>query len=145
MADVRSKGERRRDAVEAVRARFIGKSYDPRAHRDCVRMAAHAARQMGHRISILKGIAYKTEAGALKAMRKLGFRDLVEAVDATGLLRIAPAMALPADILAFPADDAFGCCLYVYAGNGKAHGYLDGHGIGVTVTLSQPAIAAWRL
>lgn len=108
-------------------------------------MAGHAARQMGHRISILKGLRYTTEAGALKVMRKLGFKDLIEAVDASGLPRIAPAMALPADILAFPADDPFGCCLYVYAGNGKAHGYQEGHDIGVTITLAQPAIAAWRL
>ncbi|CAN7167927.1 DUF6950 family protein [Brevundimonas sp. LjRoot202] len=142
---MRTKGERRRDAVEACRKRFVGKSYDPKANRDCVRLASHAARQMGHRISILKGLKYSTEAGALKVLRKLGFKDLIEAVDASGLERIAPAMAMQADILAFPSEDAFGCCLYVYAGNGKAHGYMDGHGVGVTVTLHQPAIAAWRL
>lgn len=140
----RTKGERRRDAVEACRERFWGKDYKP-GLRDCVRLAAHAMHHMGHGVSLMKGVRYSTEAGGLKALKKLGFDDLLSAVDATGLERIAPAAALPADLIALPSGDALGVCLYVYAGNGKALGYKEDHDVALMISLSEPPLTAWRL
>lgn len=134
---------RRQRAVEACVQRFVGKPYKPGV-RDCVKLAGHAMHGMGRRVGLTKGVRYSSEAGALKALRTLGFKSLMEAVDKTGLPRIAPAAALPGDIIAMEADDgnAFGCALVVYAGNGRVIGFHNGMGVVV-----QPAnyLAAWRV
>lgn len=134
---------RRREAVEATVQRFVGKAYAPGVH-DCARLAAFALRQMGHKVPLLKGAQYRTEAGGLKALRRLGFSDLAEAVDALGLVRIAPASALPGDIVALEMEGAtgFGCALTVACGNGRVLGFMGG----VCAPLEPAAfVAAWRV
>lgn len=140
----KTKGERRRDAVEACRARFQDKPYQPGV-RDCVKLASHALHKMGHRVGLTKGIKYQSEAGGLKVLRRLGFETLQDAMDATGRPRIAPAAAALGDILAFPSGDALGVCLFVYAGNGKALGFKEDHPCAAMIKLEIPAIAAWKL
>lgn len=140
----RTPEERRRDTVEACRTLIVGRAYEP-GSRDCIRLSRHAMHGMGHRVSLTKGLRYSTEAGGLRALKRLGFKDLLEAMDATGRPRIAPAAALPADIIGMPSGDALGVCLYVYAGNGKGIGFQEGHDVGVVVSLAQPPVAAWRL
>lgn len=134
---------RRQRAVEACRDRFVGKPLDFRV-RDCVRLIRHDLHHMGHSTSLLKGVRWASETGAYKAMRKLGYADLLAGMDASSLPRIAPAAALPADILALPAEGGFGCALAIYAGNSLAIGYLDGHDECVRIRLEQAPIAAWR-
>lgn len=143
----RTIGERRAAAVEACKVRFVGKSYDLSANRDCIKLAGHAAHKLGRRISLLKGLHYTTEAGALKAMRKLGFASLVDAADATGLVRIAPAMARPGDWIALRTDDAnaFGCAMTVAFDNGRVIGFVNG--VGAICRVDDPTgyLAAWRV
>ena len=56
-------GERRAAAVAACRDRFVGKSYDSRANRDCIKLAGHSAHKLGQRVSLTKGLRYSSEAG----------------------------------------------------------------------------------
>lgn len=141
----RTTGERRRDTVETCRARIVGKTYEP-GSRDCKNLGQIALRAMGHVVRLAKGVRYSTEAGGLKALKRLGFGNLLDAMDATGCPRIAPAAALPADILALQVEgsaSAFGCALAVYVGNGKAITFVGGEG--VIAALTAPPLAAWRL
>lgn len=132
---------RRQQAVEATVQRFVGKPYAPGVH-DCARLAAFTLRQMGHKVTLLKGARYRTERGALKAMRRLGFANLMEAVDATNLVRIAPAAALPGDVVAIPTDsEAFGCALFVAVGNGRVIGFSEGL---CSVHDAHAYVSAWR-
>ena len=134
---------RRAHAAQACIDRFAGKPYAP-GTRDCVKLAGHSMHKLGRRVGLTKGLRYSTEAGGLKAMRKLGFKSLIEAVDAAGLERIAPAAALPGDIVALEteADSDFGCALTVAIGNGRVVGFLNGVG-----AVLQPSsyLTAWRV
>lgn len=137
-----TRGERRRDAVEACRALVEGKAYAP-GKRDCLKLLLKAVRTMGGSTTVAKGAKYTTEAGALRELKKRGFDDLPSAIDAAGLVRIAPAAALPADILGLrTAESAFGIAVAIYAGNGKAVTFTEG--FGVTGKLTETPLMAWR-
>ena len=134
---------RRAAAAQACIDRFNGKPYEA-GKRDCIKLAGHSMHRLGRRVGLTKGLRYSSEAGGLRAMRKLGFKDLAEAVDAAGLERIAPAAALPGDIIALAAEgeSAFGCALTVAVGNGRVLGFQNGVGV-----VMQPLayLAAWRV
>lgn len=136
---------RRVAAAQACIDRFSGKPY-ALGQRDCIKLTGHALHKLGKRVSLTKGLRYSSEAGGVKAMRKLGFGSLLEAVDAAlgAEARIAPAMALPGDIVALPTegDSPFGCALTVAVGNGRVVGFKDGFGL-----VIQPLeyVAAWRV
>ena len=135
--------KRRMLAVEACQARFLNKPYEP-GKRDCLKLVKHALHTVGRRVGLTRGVRYSTEAGAVKALRKLGFRTLIEAVDASDLVRIAPAMALPGDVLALQSgEDGFGCALALFLGNGKAMTFVGG--VCVQGALGDTPMAAWRL
>lgn len=134
---------RRAAATQACMDRFAGKAYAPGV-RDCAKLAAHAMHKMGRRVSLLKGQRYTTEAGAVRVLRRTGFASLIEAVDALGLSRIAPAAALPADLVAIACDDggAFGCSLTVALDNGRVLGFQNGVCL---PAIPQGFICAWRV
>lgn len=131
-------------AAQACIDRFSGKSYEP-GKRDCIKLGNHALHKLGRRVSLTKGLRYTTEAGGVKAMRKLGFGSLLEAVDAAlgAEARIPPAMALPGDIIALATDEdsPFGCALTVAVGNGRVIGFQNGVGL---VMQPKSYLAAWR-
>lgn len=138
--------ERRAAAVAACRDRFVGKTYEPGV-RDCIKLAGHAMHKLGRRVGLTKGLKYTTEAGGLKAMRRLGFATLLDAVDATGLPRIAPAMARPGDLIALKTEDAnaFGCALAVAFDNGRVITFTDGFGVIGRIVDPAGYITAWRV
>ena len=111
-------------------ARFVGKPLDFKQY-DCVRQARYVMHLRKQSTGLLKGVKWGSEAGAYRAMRKLGFASLIEGVDATGLLAIPFSMVRPADLVAMPGDDAFGCSIGVYLGDGYVSGYQDGADVGV--------------
>lgn len=138
----RTKGERRRDTVEACRKLVEAKPYEP-GKRDCLKLLLKAIRSMGGSTAVAKGARYTTEAGALRELKKRGFSDLPAAIDAGGLVRIAPAAALPGDVLGLrTAESAFGIAVAIYAGNGKAVTFVNG--FGVTGKLLETPLIAWR-
>jgi hypothetical protein len=133
---------KRAAAAQACMDRFAWKQGEPGV-RDCGKLAAHAMHQMGRKAGLLTGSRHSTWAGALKYIRRKGFKNLVELMDATGLERIPPAAALPGDIVGLPDGDGFGCSLTVSIGNGRVLGF-DASGMCQPLEPFQ-FVAAWRV
>ena len=134
---------KRAAVTQACMDRFAGRSYAPGA-RDCGKLAAHALHKVGRKAKLLTAARHTTEAGAIRYIRKAGFKDLVELMDAVGLERIPPAAALPGDIIAMamPEGDPFGCSLTVALDNGRILGFKDGV---CQVLIPLDFVAAWRV
>lgn len=136
---------RRAAAAEACFLRFDGKTFDP-GKRDCVKLATHALIKMGHGAGPVKGLKYSSLAQGVRAMRKAGFNTLLDGLDAMGLPRIAPAMALQGDLIAMPVDpeedNPFGAALTVAMANGRILGFSGGV---CTTWAPTQFVAAWRL
>lgn len=133
---------RRARAAQGCIDRFAGKAYDPRAHRDCAYMIRHALHLLGRRVGQGKLPHYETDAGGIRALRKMGHKNLIEAVDALGLPRIPAASALTADIVALPSDHPMGA-LALAVGNGRLLAYLDGEQ-GAVIIEPHDFICGWR-
>lgn len=147
---------KRRDAVDQVIARFNGQPLIW-GRFDCARLAAATAKAMGHRVRLSAFGQYTTPAAAKAALRRKGFEDLPEAIDAMGFERIAPARCLPGDVIGFlpqpdpddplPGDDFTTLCIWV--GNGRVLGFHAGTGVCCIVQpdysgAKSPPVA-WRL
>lgn len=130
---------KRQQAAQATIDRFSGKPLDY-GKDDCARMGAFCLKHLGVKVSLLKAGSYSSELGAARVLKKLGHASLSDAIDSLGLPRIAPAMCLPGDIMALPAE-RFGGALMVAVGNGRVFGYFDGR-----FQVGQPLLfeAAWR-
>jgi hypothetical protein len=128
-------------AAQACIDRFSGKAYEP-GKRDCAVLAAHLLHQYGIAVPVMKGLKYSTETGAVRALKRTGFADLIEAVDALGLERIAPAAAKTGDLVGMPCEGPWGCALTVAVGNGRVFGFLDGM---AQVQIPSAFTAAWRV
>lgn len=111
---------------------------------DCVRMTRFHLHKLGVSVPLLKGVRYRSEARARAELTALGFDTLLTAVDATGFVRIAPAMAWCGDIIALPTapDAPFDIALNIAVGNGRLLGLHQGK-----FCIVQPALftAAWRV
>lgn len=140
---------RREAAVRACLKRFAGKQMQPGVA-DCVKLAAHSMHKMGVAVPLLKGVRYRSELGAAKVLKDKGFADLAEAMDAMGFVRIAPAMAWPADIVAGRSreDGPFSYALSVVHEYGAARTIAFGPdgkcSVGIP-DLSHPDTVAWRV
>lgn len=133
----------RRDAVEACIERFSGK---PLAWGkvDCAKIVAHNLHRLGIATSLVNGLKYTSEHGALKALRGLGFAGLGDAMDALGLFRIPPAMATQGDVIGMACEgEVWDMALVVKAPNGRAFGILNGIAQPMQPDLTH-AITAWR-
>jgi hypothetical protein len=132
----------RQQAAQATIDRFQGKPLQL-GKNDCARMAVFCLRQLGVKFSLLKIGPYKTEIGAAKVLRDLGFASITEAVDALGLPRIAPAMCLPGDIMTLKAVGSDDVALAVAVGNGRVLGFWETAGV---CAVFQPVEygTAWR-
>lgn len=140
---------RRRNAAQAVFDRFNGEAF-AWGRVDCVRLGAATLRAMGRKVSLAKGGSYTTATGALRALKRAGFDSLEAAVDGQQLLRIAPAQALPCDLIGLPGAEHAGqslLALCVALGGGRVLGVRDG----VEMGLLQPSAEglahaiAWRV
>ena len=98
---------------------------------------------MGGRVRIAKAGSYSTALGARRALGRLGVKSLPELIDAHGLLRIAPAAALPGDLLELQSDEATGA-VCVVLGNGRVLGW---HAAVPEAEVLQPyaVLSAWRV
>jgi len=109
---------------------------------DCLRgMTVAHIRNMGHRVSLLKVAKYTDEAGAQRALKKLGYERVEDLLTARFGPPIPPAAAWVGDILALPSEGLFPA-MAIRLTNGRAlHSFKGSFGI------SQPHqfIAAWRV
>jgi hypothetical protein len=111
---------------------------------DCARIVARHVRNMGHPTKLAKAGSYSSLVGAVRALKRTGFATLPEAIDAMGFVRIPPAAALVADVLALPGDGDLHA-LQIVAGNGRVWGY---HVDRDTPCFIQPTLdvaIAWRV
>lgn len=126
--------------------------------RDCVQLCALVLDLFGRDHPLKTAPKYKTAVQAARVLKKVGFNDLAEAVDAAGLERIAPAYALPCDLVAFraDADQVGGWSLGVVVGPNKVLAFIehDGRHFADTGNLTEAAIfcaaaglevVAWRV
>lgn len=134
---------RRRDIAQAAMRRY---QHAPFAYgkNDCVRLGAFVLRRRGHRLKLAKAGTYHSALGAVRAMKRAGVASIEEALDAMQLPRIAPAAALPCDLVLIPGEGPFGGALTMAVGNGRVLGYhqdLDG------ADVLQPTeyVGAWRV
>jgi len=137
---------RRRDAAQATLDQWKGLPLRL-GQADCARMVASHLRLLGYRVRVPAKGSYRTARSAVTAMRKLGHEDLASALDALGLVRIAPASAIVGDIIQLPSAMAELGALTVALGNGRVCGW---HGDGARsdggFIVLQPLeyVAAWR-
>lgn len=108
-------------------------------------MAAFTLRQLGQRTPLVKAGFYSSALGARRALKRLGFDTLEAALD-DRCPRIAPAMALPGDVLGFRTDEehADWIALGVALGNGRALTFHGEPSVGTVLALHEPAALAWR-
>lgn len=136
---------KRQAATQACMDRFAFKAVVA-GTRDCSKLAAHAVAKMGHSAKLLNGLKHKTFPGALKAIRRAGFKDLMALVDGMGFVRIPPAAARPGDLIGLPCDEAdgFGCSLSVALDNGRVLALNPASGL-IEPMIPHMFVAAWRL
>jgi hypothetical protein len=105
-------------AAHATKKQFFEKPF-VWGETDCLQMAAFCLKQLGHEEPTASVRPYTDEKSALRALARAGHRSMVDAVDAYGLARIAPAMAAIGDIVAYEAEGFGGFGLGVAIGDGK--------------------------
>lgn len=111
--------------------------------RDCARLAATHLRRMGYPVRLPPAGSYATARGALRKLSERGFRNMVEAIGGMGFERIAPARALPADLIAIPSEGELGG-VFVVMSNGRAFGFHE-DAPGAAVIQPIEYVAAWRV
>ena len=115
--------ELRKRAAQACIDRFNQRPYKP-GIRDCPRLVLYNLHRLHVPVPFAAKLKWKSESDGLRVLKGLGFANLIDAVDALGLPRIAPAMARLGDIIALPTDHKVGA-LSVAVGNGRVLGFTD--------------------
>lgn len=128
--------------ANACLAQFEGREHEY-GKADCLRLAASCLKRMGHQVPLSKIGFYKTEIGALRALKRMGFTNMIEAMDAQGFPRIAPSKAWPADIVAIAAPDPWKGALTVKLAGAGVVGSIQGEPF-AALEVKQ-AVAAWRI
>ena len=85
---------------------------------------------------------YHSIAGGVRWLRKMGYDSLIALMDAH-FERIAPAAALPGDVIAMPGMEGPGA-LTIALGEGRVLGYHE-DAIGAVVMQPSEYLAAWRI
>lgn len=136
---------KRANTVQACMNEYGYKEVTPGTH-DCLTLTACAMNGQGIDTSLISDWSGKTWADGYSYIKRKGFDDLVSLMDsALPDRRIAPAAALPGDIIALPAaDERFGCSLAVALDNGRVLGLNAASGL---IEPLQPRmfVCAWRL
>ena len=130
------------EVAQAAVDRFLDKEF-VWGKRDCAHLAAFVLVEFGHPDPLSEIKHYDTLLSAKKAFRKAGLKSLEEPLDRMGFARIAPASALPGDIVAIPSDDPEWCALGVNIGDGRVMAF--GNGRGIWWPDSSVVETAWRV
>lgn len=136
-------------AATACRRAWDGRAF-AWGRADCVHLARWILRAQGRAVPMLKLGGYRTEAGAVRALRRTGFASLAEAFGAAmraqGVETIPAASTLPGDVVAMVGAEPWGASLCVALGQGWLLGV-----VGDRFTVFQPAaradafVGAWRI
>ena len=134
----------RANAAQACIDRFSGRALSW-GKVDCAQVVLHNLRQLGISTAAWKGLDYKSEIGAAKALRARGFDGLIPAMDAlSDVFECAPSMAAAGDVVGMETDgDLWDCALVVRVSPKHVIGLADGIVTAMKVDLSR-AVKAWR-
>lgn len=134
----------RKDAVEALIAKYQGRSFDWRSGCTCVHLARFHLRQMGHRPPTLPRL--RSALAAKREMQRRGWADVGAMLDAIGLERIAPAQMVLGDLAVGPADEFFGAIGVCAGPLGQLLGWHeDQPGLVIIHTDLSQLTGAWRV
>lgn len=130
---------RRRDSVEALIRQYSGAPF-AWGRNDCVRLVARHLRALGHRVSLVKAGSYRSELGAVRALKRAGFDRLEDALDAR-FVRINPAEAFVGDIIGLESGGEWPA-LTLACGHGRVFGFISD-----VAAVMQPKSfkTAWRV
>lgn len=133
--------ELRAKATSATFDKFNGQPF-VLGKTDCSRMVAFHLKQLGYKLSLLKGGHYSTPVGARMALKKLGVSSLSEVMDKHFVRLDAPADALMGDIVCVEGDGEMGDAMQIVLNRGNVLGFLDG-ACGELKVMQY--VAAWRV
>ncbi len=115
---------------------------------DCAILATNHLANLGYTTRLKEAGNYRTELGAIRALKRLGYNDLADIGDAMGFERIAPAAALVGDIVGLRGGTearewtAIGVCV----GNGRVIAFADaGNGPRCEWGPIEACKIAWRV
>lgn len=114
---------------------------------DCARLAALVLRRAGYKPKLSQFGDYRSDRAARKALKARGMTSVLDWIDSVGVMRIAPAAALPGDLIAFPGVGGWDG-LAVALGNGRVLAFsseVEANGCAVIAARLELATAAWSV
>ena len=113
---------------------------------DCAYLISTVLTALGQDNPLKAFRRYSTEAGAKRALLKLGFESVEDVLDQSlKLERIAPAMTLPGDIVGIPGEGDTGHALGVVLDADRVLAFCDlGNGTRGEIGSLTAASIAWR-
>jgi len=150
----------RRDAAQAALDAFLGQPF-AWGRADCVRLAAAVLNHHGRPTDLNRAGAWDSPLKARRALKRLGYAGLGEAVDGQGLPRIGYAfhlvgdlVGLPigyafhlvGDLVGLPAPEGWDVSLGVALGNGRVLAFSPHDNLGgVLEPGPEDILACWRV
>jgi hypothetical protein len=131
------------EAAQSTIDQFLGKPFEW-GRTDCAQLAAHCLKAQGYADPLQTVGEYWDYRSAKKAMKRASIASFAEHFEqALGLERIAPAEALPGDIVAFEGfnPETFGVALGVAIGQGRIVGFANDI---CDYAPDSVCVAAWR-
>jgi len=133
------------EAAQATLDRFRGRPF-AWGENDCARLAADVLRRLGYKPNLSQFGAYRSDRAARRALKSRDMASVLDWMDSIpGLARIAPAAALPGDIIAFPGQGGWDG-LAVAIGNGRVLAFTEaaeGGACSIVAAKLEFADAAW--
>lgn len=143
MSRQRTVMERRVEAAQATKDRFERRKFKL-GRFDCAQMVAWHLRRIGKPVKIAKAGVYHSPAGAVRALKNLGYDTLAQVADAH-FERIPWAATVAGDLVEIEADgDSPIGAMGVVVGNGRVlvyHPDAKGAVVGELIV----ALAGWRV
>ena len=146
-SDYKSPLVRRVEIAQEALDTFAGKPF-AWGTMDCARLAALVLRRAGYKPNLAQFGDYRSDRAALRALKTRKMKSVLDWIDSVkGLRRIAPASALPGDLIAFPGMGGWDG-LAVALGNGRVlafSGEAEDHAAVVIAAKLDLATAAWSV
>jgi hypothetical protein len=135
----------RRDAAQAAVDAFLGQAF-AWGQVDCVRLAASVLNHHGLPCDLNRAGTWDSPLKARRALKRLGYSGLGEAVDGQGLARIPFAFHLVGDLVGLPSSEGWDLSLGVCLGNGRVLAFSPhDHQAGVLQPDAEDILACWRV
>ena len=128
-------------ATDKVVAKFRARPFDWSKRATCIHLARAQARALGHRPPSIPDI--RSAIGARRALAQLGHETLSGLLDAM-FPRIAPASALPGDLVVVPGEEGFES-IGIAAGGAILMYHADADGLVPVKEALGSVTGAWRL